>query len=149
LERAKDTPTGFQCKTGDASTVSSAWITIARASARYALSGVWGIPRAKGASVRADSLMIEFEMADSVEGQHSSRATGRKRQALAFYFSIRIRYVFSISKCRGESGLGLCVSSVLAKRMRLRSADFRFKNVFGRRICRLEEKVQPHHEDAE
>ena len=29
-----------ECETGDASTVSSAWITIARASARYALSGV-------------------------------------------------------------------------------------------------------------
>ena len=66
LERAKDTPTGFQCETEDASTVSSIWITIARASARYALSGVRGIPRAKGAAARADGLVIEFEIADAI-----------------------------------------------------------------------------------
>jgi len=47
--------------------VSSACITIARASARYALSGVRGIPRAKGTSARADGLVIEFERADAVE----------------------------------------------------------------------------------
>jgi len=46
--------------------VSSAWITIARASARYALSGVWGIPRAKGTAARADGLVTEFERADAV-----------------------------------------------------------------------------------
>ena len=45
----------------------SIWITIARESARYALSGVRGIPRAKGAAVRADGLVIEFEMADAIE----------------------------------------------------------------------------------
>ena len=67
MERAKDTPTGSQCETGDASTVSSAWITIARASARYALSGVWGIPRLKGTAARADGLVIKFEGADAVE----------------------------------------------------------------------------------
>jgi len=67
LERAKDTPTGFQCETGDASTVSNAWITIARASARYALSGVRGISRAKGDAARADGLVIEFERANAVE----------------------------------------------------------------------------------
>jgi len=47
--------------------VSIAWITIARASARYALSKVQGIPRAKGAAARADGLVIEFERADAVE----------------------------------------------------------------------------------
>ena len=67
---------------------------------------------------------------------HSSRVAGSKRRALAFYFPIRIWFVFSISKCRGESDLGLCMSSVLAQRMRLRNADFRFKNVFGRKIHR-------------
>jgi len=67
LERAKDTPTGFQYETGDASTVSSACITIARASARYALSGVRGIPRSKGTAARADGLVIKFERADAVE----------------------------------------------------------------------------------
>ena len=52
---------------GDASTVSCAWITIARASARYALSGVRGIPRSKGTAARADGLVINFERADAVE----------------------------------------------------------------------------------
>jgi len=47
--------------------VSSAWITIARAGARFALSGVWGIPRSKGTAARADGLVIKFERADSVE----------------------------------------------------------------------------------
>jgi len=51
----------------DASTVLNAWITIARASARYALSGVRGVPRAKGAAARVDGLVIEFERADVVE----------------------------------------------------------------------------------
>ena len=54
-------------KTGDASTVSSAWITIAWASARYTLSGVRGIPRSKGTAARADGLVIKFERADAVE----------------------------------------------------------------------------------
>jgi len=67
LERAKDTPTGFQCETADASTVSSAWITIARASARYALSVVRGGPRSKNTAARADGLVIKFERADAVE----------------------------------------------------------------------------------
>jgi len=37
----------------------------------------------------------------------------------------RIWYMFSISKCRGKSDSSLCMTSVLAKRMLLRSADFR------------------------
>jgi len=41
-----------------------------------------------------------------------------------------------MSKCRGELDLGLCMTSVLANRMPLRSADFRFLNVFGCRIRR-------------
>jgi len=47
--------------------VSKAWITIAGASARYALSGVRGISRAKGAAARVDGLVIEFERANAVE----------------------------------------------------------------------------------
>ena len=31
----------------------------------------------------------------------------------------------------------MCMTSVLAKKMRAHSADLQFKNVFGRRICRL------------
>jgi len=39
--------------------------------------------------------------------------------------SVRICYVFLTSKCREESDLGLCMTSVLAKWMwPLRSADF-------------------------
>ena len=47
--------------------MSSAWITIARASARYALSGVQGIPRSKGTAARADGLVIKFERANAFE----------------------------------------------------------------------------------
>ena len=50
-------------------------------------------------------------------------------------FSVKMCYVFFKSKCRGKSDLGLCMSLVVAKRMRLRSANFRFKNMFDRRIC--------------
>ena len=39
-----------------------------------------------------------------------------------------------MSKCREESYLGLCMTSVIAKRKPLRSANFRFQNVFGRKI---------------
>jgi len=45
-------------------------------------------------------------------GQRSSRAAGGKRRALAFYFSVRIFYVFLSSKCRGESDLGLYCRNV-------------------------------------
>ena len=58
---------GFQCEAGDASTVSSAWITIARASVRYALSGVRGIPKSESPAARADGLVIKFERVDAVE----------------------------------------------------------------------------------
>jgi len=54
-----------------------------------------------------------------------SRVAGSKRRALAFYFSIQIWYVFLISRRREESDPGLCMSSVLAKRIRLHSGDFR------------------------
>ena len=69
--------------------------------------------------------------------QRLSRVAGRKRLALAFHFLIRIWYVFLISKCRGESDLGLCMTSELAKRMRLSSGDFLFQNVFGHKIRRM------------
>ena len=41
-----------------------------------------------------------------------------------------------ISKCRRESDLGLCTTSVHAKRMPMRGGDFRLQNVIGRKICR-------------
>ena len=46
--------------------------------------------------------------------QRSSRAAESKRRALGNYFSGRICYMFLISKCRGDSGLGLCTTSGLA-----------------------------------
>jgi len=63
---------------------------------------------------------------------------------LAFDFSVWICYLFLLSKCRKESDLGLCMTLVLAKikkerkkeRMPLRSADFQYENVFGRKIHR-------------
>ena len=67
-------------------------------------------------------------------GHRWSKVAGSKGRALAFYFPVRIWYIFFISICREKSDLGVCMTSVLAKRMRLRSADFGFKNVFGRRI---------------
>jgi len=44
--------------------------------------------------------------------------------------------MFLMLKCRGELDLGLCMTAVLAKRMQLHSTDFRFLNVFGRKIRR-------------
>jgi len=49
---------------------------------RYALSGVRGIPRAKGTAAWADGLVIEFERADAVEdirGQRPSYWTSEAR----------------------------------------------------------------------
>ena len=47
-------------------------------------------------------------------GQRSSKAAESKRQALGNYFSERICYMFLISKCRGDSDLGLCTTSGIA-----------------------------------
>ena len=68
---------------------------------------------------------------------HSGQCLSRVAGSLASCFSIRIWYVFLTSKCRGELNLGLCMTLVLAKRMWLHRADFRFENVFGRKIRRM------------
>jgi len=57
-------------------------------------------------------------------GERSSRVAGSKYRALAFYFSVRMWHMFLISKYREKSNLGLRMTSVLAQRMRLRSANF-------------------------
>jgi len=44
--------------------------------------------------------------------------------------------MFLMSNGRGESDLGMCMTSRIANRMRLSSADFRFSDVFGRKIRR-------------
>ena len=69
----------------------------------------------------------------------SARAWLRERRgrAVAFCYSVRICYMFLILKCTGWSDLGLCMTSGLAKRMRLRSADFLFFNVFGHKIIKF------------
>jgi len=77
-------------------------------------------------------------------GQSSSMSAGSKRRALVFYFSVRICYMFIISKCRGESNLGQRMTSVLGKRMRLRSADFRRimrRNTFFNRKSALRSRI--------
>ena len=67
-------------------------------------------------------------------GQRSSWVAGVKHQAQAFYFFIRIGYLFLLSICRGESDLRLFETSGLAKKTQFRTANFQFKNVFGRKI---------------
>ena len=58
-------------------------------------------------------------------GQRSGMNAGGKRRAIAFYLPVRIYCMFRKSKCRGESDLGLCMISVIAKRIPLCSADVR------------------------
>jgi len=67
-------------------------------------------------------------------GQRSGMAARGKRRALVFLFFVLICYMFLISKCRGWSDLHLCMTSGLAKRVPLHSADLQFSNVFGRKI---------------
>jgi len=47
-------------------------------------------------------------------GQRSSKPAERKRQALRNHFSGRNCYMFKVSKCKGDSDLGLCTTSGLA-----------------------------------
>jgi len=72
-------------------------------------------------------------------GQRSSMAAESKRRALALLLFVPWQFciVFVMSKCSGGSDLGMCMTLGLAKRMRLRSGDFRFKNVFCREIRRI------------
>ena len=58
-------------------------------------------------------------------GQRSSMSAGSKRRALAFYFCVQICYMFPILKCRRESDLGLCTTSVLVNGMPPRICKFR------------------------
>ena len=43
-------------------------------------------------------------------GQRSCMSAACRCRALAFYFSVQIGFTFLISKCRGESDLGLCMT---------------------------------------
>ena len=64
--------------------MSSIWITIARASARYALSGVRGIPRTKGTAGWAVGLVTEFWRATAVE-DIMTEAKGFRTGLMAWY----------------------------------------------------------------
>jgi len=46
-------------------------------------------------------------------GQRSIKTAESKRRALGSYFFERICYMFPMSKCRGDSDLGLCTTSGL------------------------------------
>ena len=81
-------------------------------------------------------------MTRQICGQRSSVVAGSKRPEIhvelrTVYFSVQICYMFSVSKCRGESDLGVCMTSGLTKRMPLRSGAFRCKHVFG---CKIRQK---------
>jgi len=62
-------------------------------------------------------------------GPSSSMSAGSKRRALAFWFCLRICQMFLTSKCKGESDLVLCTTSVMANRM-LPRISFAAKHVF-------------------
>ena len=57
-----------------------------------------------------------------------------KSASISFFYAIY--HVFWISKYGGESDLGLCTTSGLAKRMRMWGGNFWLKYAFGRKICR-------------
>ena len=67
------------------------------------------------------NVILTLQTCCKRSGTGRRMAAGSKRRALAFYFSVRIFYKFQVSKCRGESDLGLCMTSGFAKRMPLRS----------------------------
>ena len=66
-------------------------------------------------------------------GQCSSKVAGSKRQAPASDFSVRMKYVFLISKCSRQRDLGLHQLLGLAERMTVRSSDF--WQVFRPNMC--------------
>ena len=66
-------------------------------------------------------------------GQRSCICALDKHRALACYFSVRICCLFRIPKCRQSKSVH---NFGTLKKMRLRGADFRLKNVLGREIRR-------------
>jgi len=75
-------------------------------------------------------ILIEADLRPALE-----QGCGKQIPSASILYScIRSWYVSWISICRKESDLGLRISSVLAKRMRIHNAACWFKNVFGRKI---------------
>ena len=62
---------------------------------------------------------------------------GRRARGYRKLMFVRICYMFLISKCRGDSYLGLCTTSVLALRPRMRDGRMWEKIVFERRKNRI------------
>jgi len=54
-------------------------------------------------------------------GQRSSMSAGSKHPVLKIYVSLRIWYIFLMSKCRGDSDLGLCIFGVVEYKGLLRN----------------------------
>ena len=72
-------------------------------------------------------------------GQRSSRAAESKGRGIGNYFSERICYTFLISKCRGDWGLGLCTTSVLAFGEPQRNGKIRGK----KRVLTYKKRILP------
>jgi len=60
------------------------------------------------------SSFVHVILTRQTYGQRLSKAAESKRRALENYLSERIFYMFLVSKCRGDSDLGLCTTSGLA-----------------------------------
>ena len=74
----------------------------------------------------SSSVVMETQILTQQTSFHLSiMSPGSKRRALAFYFCVQICHMFSISKYRKESDLGLCTISVLANRMPPQIGKFR------------------------
>jgi len=81
-------------------------------------------------------LVVIQTWSPRVKPAASVHGCGKQTPSASILFSVRICYMFLISKCNGKSDLGLCMSSEFVKGMPLRSADFWFRNVFGCKIRR-------------
>ena len=78
---------------------------------------------------RGDDTMVVFVhviLTRQTCGQRSSKAAESKRRVLGYYFSKRICYMLLVSKCRGDSDLGLCKNLGLAFEEPQRNHKIRF-----------------------
>jgi len=76
---------------------------------------------------------VNVILTQQICGQRSSRFAASNRRALGNYFSMRICYMFPISKYRGDWDLDVFTNSGLAFGEPMRRGKFRNKNVFRRR----------------
>ena len=77
-------------------------------------------------------------------GQRSSMVAGSKHRTLSFYFPLRMRYIFPITRCKREWNLGLWTFLVLDKRMRETQCHLPM-NFTAKNVCISEVgPAQPH-----